>query len=51
MTDEEGAPERPRLVAGTDYQATYRNFIEMFPDDDACLGYAEALRWPEDWLC
>jgi len=44
VDDYEGTPERPRLLAGRDYPAAYRNFVEMFPDDDACLGYVEALR-------
>jgi len=31
-------------VAGEDYPATYRGFVAMFPDDEACLRYVEELR-------
>jgi hypothetical protein len=40
-----------RLVAGTDYPATYRDFVEWFPDEAACLGYLEVLRWPDGFCC
>ncbi len=40
-----------RLVAGTDYPATYRGFVERFPDEAACLGYLEVLRWPGGFSC
>jgi transposase-like protein len=40
-----------RLVAGTDYPATYRDFVEQFPDEAACLGYLEVLRWPDGFSC
>ncbi|MDZ4179842.1 MAG: IS1595 family transposase, partial [Coriobacteriia bacterium] len=40
-----------RLVAGEDYPDTYRGFVEMFPDDEACLRYIERLRWPDGFFC
>ena len=40
-----------RLVAGEDYPDTYRAFVEMFPDDEACLRYIERLRWPDGFFC
>lgn len=40
-----------RLVAGVDYPDTYRGFVEMFPDDEACLRYIERLRWPDGFFC
>jgi len=40
-----------RLVAGHDYPQTYREFVGMFPDDEACLRYLEQLRWPDGFLC
>ena len=40
-----------RLVAGRDYPRTYRKFVEMFPDDEACVRYLERLRWPEGFSC
>ena len=40
-----------RLVAGVDYPTTYRDFVEMFPGEEACLRYVEALRWPDGFVC
>ncbi len=40
-----------RLVAGRDYPRTYREFVEMFPDDAACARYVEQLRWPDGFVC
>jgi transposase-like protein len=39
------------LVAGQDYPNTYREFVKMFPDDEACMTYLEQLRWPEGFVC
>jgi transposase-like protein len=39
------------LVAGGDYPRTYREFVEMFPDDFACMAYLERLRWPTGFVC
>ena len=39
------------LVAGQDYPRTYREFVTMFPDDDACVRYIVRLRWPEGFVC
>ena len=30
---------------------TYREFVEMFPDDAACATFLEQLRWPEGFVC
>jgi hypothetical protein len=38
------------LVAGCDYPRTYREFVEMFPDDAACTAYLERLRWPTGFV-
>lgn len=39
------------LVAGRDYPHTYREFLKMFPDEEACSAYVEQLRWPEGFVC
>jgi transposase-like protein len=39
------------LIAGRDYPDTYRNFVEMFPHDSACLAYIAKLRWPDGFVC
>ncbi|MGH9577645.1 MAG: transposase, partial [Terriglobales bacterium] len=41
----------PALVAGRDYPRTYREFVGMFPDVDACAAYLERLRWPSGFIC
>ena len=41
----------PALVAGRDYPRTYREFVGMFPDDEACAAYLEGLRWPGGFIC
>lgn len=38
-------------VKRQDYPHTYREFIEMFPDDKACAAYLEQLRWPNGFVC
>jgi len=39
------------LVPGLDYPNTYRGFVEMFPDDNACAKFLTKLRWPEGFIC
>lgn len=39
------------LQAGVDYPRLYREFVEWFPDDEACLTYLEKLRWPNGFTC
>ena len=40
-----------RLIAGIDYPATYRAFVEVFPGEEACLRYVEALRRRDGFVC
>lgn len=40
-----------RLVAGRDYPRTYREFVEVFGDDESCARYLEQLRWPGGFAC
>jgi len=42
---------RPVLVAGRDYPRTYREFVEWFPNEVACIAYLDKLRWPGDFIC
>ncbi len=39
------------LVAGRDYPNTYRDFVEMLPDNQACVSYLMRLRWPDGFVC
>jgi len=34
-----------------DFPNTYREFIEMFPDDTACVAFLAKLRWPKGFIC
>jgi transposase-like protein len=42
---------RRALVAGLDYPRSYREFVGMFPDDEACAAYLEQLRWSRGFIC
>lgn len=34
-----------------DYPRTYREFVDIFPDDAACVAFLERLRWPTGFVC
>ena len=38
-------------MAGHDYPRTWAEFVQWFPDNDACLRYLRQLRWPEGFVC
>lgn len=38
-------------VAGRDYPRTWDQFLDWFPDDDACRGYLEGIRWRDGFVC
>lgn len=38
-------------VAGEDYPRTWQEFEAWFPDESACRGYLERLRWPDGFRC
>lgn len=42
---------RGELLAGREFPRTYREFVQKFPNDDACASYLEQLRWPEGFCC
>ncbi len=42
---------RTGLLAGRDYPRTYREFVGMFPHENACRAYLEHLRWPAAFAC
>ena len=39
------------LVPGHDYPNTHREFVEMFPNNPACVAYLMHLRWPDGFIC
>ena len=43
--------EARKPLAGTDYPATWSQFLEWFGDDAACARYLERLRWPTGFVC
>lgn len=38
-------------MAGRDYPRTYREFVKMFADEEACAAYLEQLRWSNVFIC
>ncbi|KJK07634.1 transposase [Terrabacter sp. 28] len=38
-------------VWGVDYPSTYQQLLEWFPDNQSCLDYLAALRWPDGFIC
>ena len=44
-------PPPPELIAGRDYPNNYREFINWFHDDTACVTFLEKLRWPNGFQC
>jgi transposase-like protein len=45
-------PETPKMpVAGRDYPRTWDQFLDWFPDNDACRRYLEAIRWKHGFVC
>jgi len=39
------------IVAGREYPNTYREFVTMFSDNEACAKYLQKLRWPDTFIC
>ncbi len=38
-------------VAGQDYPRTWDQFLDWFPDDEACRRYLEDIRWKQGFVC
>ncbi len=38
-------------VAGRDYPRTWDQFLDGFPDDEACRRYLEGIRWKQGFVC
>ena len=38
-------------AASADYPRTFKDFIERFDSEDACLAYVERIRWPNGFVC
>lgn len=38
-------------VAGRDYPRTWDQFLDWFPDDEACRHYLESIRWKQGFVC
>ena len=38
-------------VSGRDYPRNWREFVDWFPTEEACLKYLEKLRWPQGFVC
>ena len=38
-------------AASADYPRTFKDFIERFDSEAACLAYVEQIRWPNGFVC
>lgn len=38
-------------TSATDYPQSWTEFLERFPDEEACLRHLEKLRWPKGFVC
>ena len=38
-------------VAGRDYPRTWDQFLDWFPDEEACRRYLEGIRWRDGFVC
>jgi len=43
------SPKMP--VSGRDYPRTWDQFLDWFPDNEACIEYLEGIRWPDGFVC
>lgn len=41
----------PPPVAGQDYPRNLAEFLQMFPDDEACRDFLFRIRWPQGFRC
>jgi len=45
-------PDKPKTpVAGRDYPRTWDQFLDWFPDEEACRRYLEGIRWRDGFVC
>ena len=44
--------DKPKMpVAGRDYPRTWVQFLDWFPDEEACRQYLEGIRWRDGFVC
>jgi len=51
MPTREQIDVHPSVIKRPDYPHTYREFVNMFPGQEACAAYLEWLRWPNGFIC
>jgi transposase-like protein len=51
MSSSKNTQGSDKLIAGEDYPQTYREFVEMFPDDKSCREFLYKLRWDNKFIC
>jgi len=39
------------MPLGPAFPGSYRDFVAMFPNDEACASYLERMRWPDGFAC
>jgi transposase-like protein len=52
MVQDVVVPDKPKMpVAGRDYPRTWDQFLDWFPDEEACRRYLEDIRWRDGFMC
>ncbi len=52
MVQDVVVPDKPKMpVAGRDYPRTWVQFLDWFPDEEACRRYLEGIRWRDGFVC
>ena len=52
MVQDVVVPDKPNMpVAGRDYPRTWDQFLDWFPDEEACRRYLEGIRWRDGFVC
>jgi len=52
MVQDVVVPDKPKMpVAGRDYPRTWDQFLDWFPDEEACRRYLEGIRWRDGFVC
>ncbi len=52
MVQDVVVPDTPKMpVPGRDYPRTWVQFLDWFPDDEACRQYLEGIRWRSGFVC
>jgi transposase-like protein len=52
MAQDVVVPNNPKMpIPGHDYPRTWTQFLDWFPDEEACREYLEDIRWRDGFVC